>query len=161
MENRSAPGPALSTRPTTWWPGMMGNRGGGVRPSISSSSVWQTPQAATRIRISWSPGFGMGIVSRHQRGIRLFQIVDTRQYHGIHLVHGDGFWIGVKRICKKLKNDYITGRSDSPQPLHQKRRTASDRTAGRLKCFPKGGRFNRFRPVSDPAGSAGLFDRIN
>jgi hypothetical protein len=46
----------------------------------------------------------MGIVSGHQRGIRLFQIVDTRQYHGIHLVHGDGFWIGVKRICKKLKN---------------------------------------------------------
>jgi hypothetical protein len=37
---------------------MIGNWGGGVRPSISSSSVWQTPQAATRIRISPSPGSG-------------------------------------------------------------------------------------------------------
>ena len=39
---------------------MTGKAGGGVRPSISSSSVWQTPQAETAMRISPSPGTGSG-----------------------------------------------------------------------------------------------------
>src|SRR4030042_1932516 len=39
---------------------MTGKAGGGVRPSISSSSVWQTPQARTAMRISPSPATGIG-----------------------------------------------------------------------------------------------------
>jgi hypothetical protein len=40
---------------------MTGNRGGGVLPSISSSSVWQTPQQEILSKMSCSPGVGMGM----------------------------------------------------------------------------------------------------
>ncbi len=40
--------------------GTTGSLGGGVRPSISSSSVWQTPQTETLSRTSPGPGMGTG-----------------------------------------------------------------------------------------------------
>ena len=50
-----------STRAMTSCPGTMGSfGGGGVRPSISSSSVWQTPQTETRSSNSLSLGSGIG-----------------------------------------------------------------------------------------------------
>lgn len=48
--------------------GHTGSRGGGVRPSISSNSVWQTPQAETFTRIS--SGCGSGIAkSANAKGV--------------------------------------------------------------------------------------------
>jgi len=49
----------------------IGKVGGGIRPSISSSSVWQTLQADTLIRISLSAGRGSGM-SCNTRGCRSF-----------------------------------------------------------------------------------------
>ena len=51
-------GPRAFTRPTTWCPRMIGRWRGGVLPSISSSSVWQTPQVCTLIKSSPSTGTG-------------------------------------------------------------------------------------------------------
>jgi hypothetical protein len=47
-------------RPTTLWPSTIGSLAGAVLPSISSSSVWQTPQVETLIRVSPAPGTGTG-----------------------------------------------------------------------------------------------------
>src|SRR5512135_1883522 len=44
----------------TWCPRTIGNFDGGVLPSISSNSVWHTPQADTFTRISCSRGIGIG-----------------------------------------------------------------------------------------------------
>jgi hypothetical protein len=52
--------PKACITPTTWCPNTTGKRGGGVRPSISSSSVWQTPQTDTLIKTSFGPGIGAG-----------------------------------------------------------------------------------------------------
>jgi hypothetical protein len=90
--------------------------------------------------------------------------VDTRQYHGIHLVHGDGFWIGVKRICKKLKNAII---SQDDRILHSRcikndGPPATGLLAG-AKCFPKGVASIGFDPspirLGPPVFSIGQTDR--
>src|SRR5262249_53561429 len=50
--------PTRSTRPTTWWPGTIGERTSGSSPSTTCRSVRQTPHAATRT--STSPAAGSG-----------------------------------------------------------------------------------------------------
>ncbi len=58
------PPPSAATCPATSWPGISGSTGPGVQsPSTAWRSLWQTPQAATLIRISPRRGSGMGRVS--------------------------------------------------------------------------------------------------
>jgi hypothetical protein len=57
--NLFAPEPSLSTLPTIWCPKTIGSLGGSL-PSISSSSVWQIPQAEILTKIWLSPGTGSG-----------------------------------------------------------------------------------------------------
>ena len=71
--------------PTTWWPRIIGSRRGGVRPSISSSSVWHTPQtddleqqvAGTRYRLRDD--------LERQRPHVAPQVADVAQHHRLHV----------------------------------------------------------------------------
>jgi hypothetical protein len=54
----------------------MGSVDGGVRPSISSSSVWQTPHADTFTSRS-SPWGAGGAISTHVRGLLFSGILPT------------------------------------------------------------------------------------
>ena len=58
------PLPSATTWPVTSWPGMSGRTGPGLQsPSMAWTSLWQTPQAATRISSSPGPGSGWGSFS--------------------------------------------------------------------------------------------------
>src|SRR5882724_2297947 len=53
-------GPTVSTRPAISWPGIRGYGRPGQSPSLTSTSLWQTPQASTLMRTCARPGSGMG-----------------------------------------------------------------------------------------------------
>ena len=69
--------PHLTTRPVTWCPGVIGSKAGEVRPSISSSSVWQTPQAFIWIKTWSGSGDGTGMLSPC-RGWEFSEMIDMR-----------------------------------------------------------------------------------
>ena len=52
------PAPTASITPAISWPGTIGNGTVGKMPNLAMESLWQTPQACTRMRTS--PGFGLG-----------------------------------------------------------------------------------------------------
>src|SRR6266567_3603604 len=52
--------PTVSTRPAISWPGTRGYCRPGQSPSLTSTSLWQTPQASTLTRTWARPGSGMG-----------------------------------------------------------------------------------------------------
>ena len=82
---RRARSPIPMISPTTWWPGTTGRCGGGVRPSISSSSVWQTPQVFTLISISPLPGNGSGSSHGLERFIGLRKVAYSLEDKSLHL----------------------------------------------------------------------------
>src|ERR1700687_321951 len=59
------PGPSSVTHPEISWPRTHGV-GNATSPFITCRSVWQTPHAHTRMRISPPRGFGRGISSRER-----------------------------------------------------------------------------------------------
>ena len=80
--NRDAHAPACSTLPTIWWPGTTGRRAG-RRPSISSSSVWHTPQAETLHEDLAVARARDGPIDEHQTPV--FNRTDRVQDQGLHL----------------------------------------------------------------------------
>ena len=84
--------PAAAILPTIWWPGTIGKNDGGVRPSISSSSVWHTPQANTRSKTSFSLGDGFSI-SEKRNGCELSSTlhISSRTIAFMHPSHSRHF----------------------------------------------------------------------
>ncbi len=76
--------PFSTTRPTTWWPGTTGSRGGGVRPSISSSLRVADPAGRNPDQGLPVPGTGHRKLYETQGELFVGKAYDPIENHRFH-----------------------------------------------------------------------------